>query len=289
MRLAHINVATEKSRRALHRILHGVLVGLITVMVAGCGIPLPGGGQLPVQIPGVPSDLGDLAGLMSELGIPDLSSLANVPGLEAFGGLQTPPGAISFQGPLEMSITAGQPIPATDIRLVEAESGADAAQFEIAGLRAPRRLGDSLDFDGVWPGISGVSYHLRLRVYQIGNGQVRAAGVHRFVIENIAPQVANVNVEGAGGTTYSFPHTVTSGVGEQFPGMTLGYRGQEDRGASLTGLPDGEYPYRKMGDSVEWAGLLTPNIPVVYHLRLLYYQDANATVGGVVTISLPGP
>lgn len=290
MRLAHINMAIGKpQRRTLHMTLHALMIGLITLMVTGCSIPLPGTGQLPVEIPGVPSDWGDLAGLMGELGIPDLSSLANVPGLEAFGGLQTPPGAISFQGPLEMSISAGQPIPATDMRLVQAESGADAAQFEIAGMRAPRRLGDSLDFDGVWPGISGVSYHLRLRVYQIGNGQVRAAGVHRFVIENIAPQVANVDVENAGGATFSFPHTVTSNTGELFPGMTLGYRGQEDRGANLSGLPEGEYPYRKLGDSVEWAGQLTPNIPVVYHLRLLYYQDANATVGGVVTIALPGP
>ena len=290
MRLVPIKmVIGQPQRRTLHKILHVMLIGLVTLIVTGCNIPVPGVGQLPVEIPGVPTDLGDLAGLLGDLGIPDLSSFANVPGLEAFGGLQTPPGAISFQGPVEMSIGAGQPIPATDIRLISAESGADAAQFEIAGLRAPRRLGDSLDFDGAWPGISGVSYQLRLRVYQIGNGEVRAAGVHRFVIENIAPQMANVDVENAGGTTFSFPHTVTSNAGELFPGMTLGYSGQEDRGANLRGLPEGEYPYRKMGDSVEWAGLLTPNIPVVYHLRLLYYQDANATVGGVVTISLPGP
>jgi hypothetical protein len=203
-------------------------------------------------------------------------------------GLQTPPGAIAFQGPLELALTAGQTIVGTDIRFVEAESGADAAQFEIAGLVAPRRIGDSLDFDGGWPGINGVSYNLRLRLYQIGNGQVRAAGVQRLVIENIAPQEANVDVE-SGGHILRFPHSVTAEPGESFAGMALGYAGQESRGATLTGLPDGEYPYRKLGDSVEWQGYLAPNIAVVYHLRLLYYQDANATVGGVAVVSLPGP
>jgi hypothetical protein len=71
--------------------------------------------------------------------------------------------------------------------------------------------------------------------------------------------------------------------------MSLGYAWRDERGAELSGLPAGEYPYRKLGDSVEWAGQLTSDIPVVYHLRLLYYQEANATVGGVVIVTLPGP
>lgn len=281
MRLAHIKMKLHTGRGWLATLI-------VALLLSGCGLPVPLPTQLPVEIPGVPNDWGQLAGLMSELGIPDLSTLANVPGLEALGGLQTPPGAIAFQGPVEMALTAGQTIPGTDIRFVQAEAGASAAQFEIAGLRAPRQLGDSLDFDGAWPGMGGVTLHLRLRVYQISNGSVRAAGVQRLVIENIAPVGENVNVE-AGGTLFRFPHTVTTATGQNFPGMTLGYAGQDERGATLRGLPEGEYPYRKMGDSVEWAGRLTPNIPVVYHLRLLYYQEANATVGGVVIVSLPGP
>jgi hypothetical protein len=283
-KLMHSNINMWMKARLLP-----VLLTLCVVMpAAGCTLPVPLPTQLPVEIPGVPRDLSELQGLLGEWGIPDLSSLADVPGLEVLGDLQTPAGAIAFQGPLDLALSAGQSIPGTDIRFVRAESGADAAQFEIAQLSAPRRLGDSLDFDGAWPGIGGVSYHLRLRVYQIGNGQVRAAGVHRVIIEQIAPQAAAVNLE-ADGHSLTFPHTVTSNAGQHFPGMTLGYSGQDDRGAVLVGLPDGEYPYRKLGDSVEWAGRLTPQIPVVYHLRLLYYQEANATVGGVAIISLPGP
>ncbi len=151
MRLAHTDLATWCRRRAWP----SLLCALIALALTGCGI------QLPVNIPGVPSDLGELTGLLEELGIPDLSALGNVPGLEALGAVQTPPGAIAFQGPVEFGLSAGQIIAGTDIRFVQAEAGADAAQFEIAGLRAPRRLGDSLDFDGSWPGTRGVSYQLR--------------------------------------------------------------------------------------------------------------------------------
>jgi hypothetical protein len=289
----YIKLALTKRALPRHSVRRVILrIGmacLVAVMVVGCALPLPG--ELPVQIPGVPSEWSELQGLLGELGIPDLSDLTNVPGLEEFSPLQTPPGAIAFQGPLELALNTGESVPGTDLLFVGAEAGADAAHFEIAGMRAPRRLGDSLDFDGAWPGVSGVTYHVRLRIYQIGNNRARAAGVQRLVIENVAPQRAEVDLEdeGTDEALLRFPHSVTTAAGGTFPGMTLGYAGQEARGAILTGLAEGEYPYRKIGDSVEWAGLLRQNIPVVYHLRVLYYQDANATVGGVVIVSLPRP
>lgn len=292
MKLAHIDFAQKMYRRTslLFRRKLMPIVGLLALvlMLAGCNLPVQLPTTLPVEIPGVPKDLGELQGMLGELGIPDLSELSNVPGLDALSGLQTPPGAIAFQGPLDMALTVGQTIPGTDIRFVSAEAGATSAQFEIAGLRAPRQLGDSLDFDGTWPGASGVTYHLRLRVYQISNGQARAAGVQRVVIANVSPQVSNVTVEGRG-YVMRFPHSVTANAGSTFAGMTLGYSGQDSRGAILQGLAEGQYPYRKLGDSVEWKGLLTPEIPVEYQLRMLFYQEANATVGGVAIISLPGP
>lgn len=288
----HTNLVHSSLVHFLRRVLRGGILGLWTLSVAlvltGCSLPISLPTELPVEIPGVPRDLGELQGLLGDLGIPDLSSLSNVPGLEDFGGLQTPVGAIAFQGPVEMALTAGQTIPGTDIRFVSAESGADVAQFEIAGLRAPRRIGDSLDFDGAWPGTNGVTYHLRMRLYRFGNAQWRAAGVQRLVIENVSPQVASGGSD-ASKQNLRFPHTATTAAGALFAGITFGYAGQDDRGAILTGLPEGEYPYRKLGDSVEWSGMLTPNIPVVYHLRVLYYQNANATIGGVVIVSLPRP
>jgi hypothetical protein len=267
--------------------LHGVVAVLLALLLTGCGVqlPIPLPEQLPVEMPGIPSNWQELQGMMGDLGLPDLSQLSNVPGLDALGVLQTPPGGIALQGPVEMGLEAGTRIPGTGILFVGVTDGNATAQFEIDSLRASRRVGDSLDFDGSWPGTSGMTYQLRLRIYNIGRGQVRAAGVHRLVVENVQPQVASVEI---GNNTLRFPHSVTVGVGEQFPGMTLGYDRQDERGAALTGLPQDEYPYRKVGDSVEWEGRLRADLPVEYHLRMLYYQETNATLGGVVIVSLPG-
>ncbi len=270
--------------------LHGVVAVLLALLLTGCGVqlPMPLPEQLPAdmpEIPGIPSNWQELQGMMGDLGLPDLSQLGNVPGLDALGALQTPPGGIAFQGPVEMGLEAGTRIPGTDIFFVGVTDGNAAAQFEIDSLRASRRVGDSLDFDGAWPGTSGITYQLRLRIYNIGRGQVRAAGVHRLVVENVQPQMSSVEM---GSNTLRFPHSVTVDAGEQFSGMTLGYERQDERGAALAGLPQDEYPYRKVGDSVEWEGRLRADLPVEYHLRMLYYQETSATLGGIVVVSLPG-
>ena len=250
------------------------------LLVAGCSLPNPG--DLTRSLPALPTNLDEIEGLMQQFGLPDLSTLGDVPGLEALAGLETPPGALAFQGPLDVSLEPGQTIPATDMRLRSATG--DAAEFEIAGMTAPRRLGDSLDFDGVWPGVANVQYNLRLRVYYVAANQVRAAGVQRVVIGDVQPQAASVELRGEPAT---FAYMVAANTGDLFPGMTLGYAGQDTRGAVLTGLPEGEYPYRKLGDSVVWKGRLRADIEVEYQLRMLYYQDNSARIGGIALISLP--
>jgi hypothetical protein len=256
------------------------------MVMAGCTVTLPESvPQLPnlPSVPGLPADWGELQGMLGELGLPDLSRLGDVPGLEALASLAVPTGALAFQGPLELGLEPGQAIRGTDIRLVR--GGADGGEFEIAGLRAVRRLGDSLDFDGPWPGMQGVTYHLRLRVYRLTDGGVRAAGVQRVVIENVQPQRAAVTLPRE---ALRFPITVGANVGEDFAGLTLGYVGQDaTRGAQLRGLPDGEYPYRKIGDSIDWQGRLRADIAIEYQLRMLYYQPSNARIGGVVLVALP--
>lgn len=258
------------------------------LLLAGCGlIPLPD--TLPVdpgrinELPGVPGNMDEVEDLMRDLGLPDLSRLADVPGLDALPQLDTPPGAVVFQGPLDEVVEPGERVLGSDIELVEVNG--DVAIFRIDDLRAERRIGDSLDFDGSWPNLEGVTYSLRLRVYRVNSSQVRAAGVHRLTIANAAPQPADVNL---GDDAMRFPYTVSAAPNGQFPGLTFGYAGVDERGAVLTGLGDDEYPYRKIGDSVTWQGYVRADLPVEYHLRMLYYQDDSARVGGVVLISLPG-
>ena len=272
------------------RSLVGLLL-LLSLLLGACSAPeMPKLPELPAlpempdlsQLPGIPESLRDLPNLLTDLGLPDLSSVANLPGVESLPALQTPPGAISFSGPTEWPLNIGDRIPGTDIVL---SSVSDAgAEFQIAGMRSVRVVGDSLDFDGDLASISGVTYNLRLRLYYIGSNSVRAAGVQRLLIRDIQPQKADVTL---GGMTMKLPFTVNVSNGEAIAGTTLGYAGMQERGGQITGLPEGDYPFLKIGDSISWKGYLRPDIPIEYNLRMIYYDANRAQVGGIVTLALP--
>jgi len=235
------------------------------------------------ELPGIPSILRQLPGIVEELGLPDLSQIANLPDLDDLPFFQNPPpGSIIYNGPTEKRIDQGQRIPGTDIELIAIEG--DQAEFRIAGLRSLRTIGDSLDFDGGWPGTTDTEYYLRLRIYRIGNDNIRVAGVHQLVVRNVQPFVAQPSMQRF---TLKFPFTTNANIHENFTGTTYGYIGQDSRGGQIAGLPADEYPYRKLGDSIRWQGFIRPDLPVVYNIRLLLYNDESARVGGTVTIELP--
>lgn len=256
-----------------------VLTILVLVLaLAGCS--LPGLGDLPVEIPANPA-IPNLDQLR-DLGLPDLSNIPNLPQISDLPVLNVGDNAIAFAGPTERKIGVGESIPGTDIVLTGIGEG--GAEFQIAGMRALRRVGDSLDFDGNWPGIGGVAYNLRLRVYLLGEDSVRAAGVHRLVVEGIAPQEQSVTPQG---TTLKIPYAASANRGEGLKGNTLGYVGSAERGAEFSGLPAGDFPYRKVGDSLNWQGYLRPDIPIEYNMRVVFYNDASVQVGGIATVQLP--
>jgi len=216
--------------------------------------------DIPLEIPdwpGIPATLRQLPDLIEDLNLPDLSEITNLPQLEDLPFLQNPPpGAIIYNGPLERKIDKGQKIVGTDIELVAIEG--DQAEFHIAGLRSFRTVGDSLDFDGKWSAMADMEYYVRLRIYRVGDA-----------------------------FTLKFPFTTNAGIDEKFSGMTYGYMGQDSRGGQISGLPTDEYPYRKLGDSIRWHGFIRPDLPVIYNIRLLFYNDESARIGGTVTIELP--
>lgn len=273
-----------------HRLALPLLL-IIALLLSACSAPeLPEMPQIPElpsipdlsQLPGIPESLRELPDLLGQLGLPDLSAIPNLPQLEDLPGLQTPPGAIVFNGPTERSIAIGDRLPGTDIVLSGVSPA--GAEFQIAGLRSVRAMGDSLDFDGAWPSASNVDYNLRMRIYYIGDTYVRAAGVHRFVVHNVQPVEENVTLSG---NTMKFPFTAGVTPGGMIAGTTLGYAGQDDRGGQITGLPAGDYPYRKIGDSMVWKGYVRSDIPAEFNIRMLYYDANGARVGGVVTLAIP--
>lgn len=265
----------------------------MAVILSGCGFgDLPEVPKIPEMpdlpnIPGMPQSLDELSeqlpGILDELQLPDLSEIANLPDLTALPLTTTEPGAIVFQGPTEKQIRVGQRLPGTDIELVSVDD--QGANFRIAGFNARRSVGDSLDFDGGWPGVEGITYTVRLRVYRVGTESVRAAGVHQMIVRNIDP-VAGPAPQHDG--YIMLPFTIAAGAGEQLKGLTLGYAGASDRGGELTGLSQDEYPFRKIGDSLEWEGSLRSDIPVRYSLRVLYYDADGIRVGGTVSLYLQG-
>ncbi len=266
-----------------------LILALLMTFLAGCSREdLPSLPKLPVtapklsDLPGIPKALSNLPGLLEELGLPDLSQIANLPKLEDLPGLQTPPGAQAFNGPMDRAIKIGERVPGTDLVLTAING--ENADFQIAGLHSVRTLGDSLDFDGAWPGLSGTTYSLRLRIYRVGSDNVRAAGVNRLVISNLQP---TPDSQTPTGFTIKFPFTGSVAAGETLPGTTVGYVGTGDRGGQLSGLPQSDYPYRKVGDSITWAGHIRADIPASYNLRMLLYSAERAQVGGIVTLALP--
>jgi hypothetical protein len=75
--------------------------------------------------------------------------------------------------------------------------------------------------------------------------------------------------------------------GDTIAGTTYGYLGRYERGAQLSGVPQEQYPYRAVGDSIEWEGTLRPGIGARYDLRMLVYGVDSMRVGGVATLHLP--
>lgn len=253
---------------------------ICTLLLSGCSLLE----DLPIEVPGNPSlpDLNDLPDLARDLGLPDLSEIPNLPQVSDLPGLSVDEDTLVLAGPTERRIGLGERLFGTDIELVAL--GDEGAEFRINGLRTIRKVGDSLDFDGGWPGLNGVSYTLRLRLYLLGGDSVRAAGVQRLVVDNVAPQAAPVNL---GESTLAIPYSGSAGLDSTLKGLTYGYAGLGDRGAEIIGLDVDEFPFRKIGDSLVWEGLLRPDLPVRYSLRVLFYNESLIQVAGVATVALP--
>lgn len=277
----------------MYRIIVIALSLFMLQITTGCGfVDVPTVPEIPElpdlpDIPGLPQSFDELAeqvpGLLEDLELPDLSQIPGLPELSDLPGVSNEPGVLTLQGPTERNIAIGERIPGTDIELASVSE--QGATFLIAGLNAQRTRGDSLDFSGPWPGINGVDYTLRLRIYRIGNGNVRAAGVHRMIIRDIQP---TPGAAPQGENFVRLPYSVSADNDRRFKGMLLGYLGSTDRGAEITGLAADEYPFRKIGDSILWEGTLRSDIPVRYNARLLFYGEQNARIGGTVSLYLPG-
>ena len=83
------------------------------------------------------------------------------------------------------------------------------------------------------------------------------------------------------------PYTGIATPGSQLNGTTFGYVGQTDQGAEISGIPSGDFPFRKTGDSLRWQGMLRPDLPGHFELRVVNYAENSIQVAGIVSLQLP--
>ena len=202
-----------------------------------------------------------------------LSACSFIPGFSGGGGDS---GTISFDGATENGLAPGEMIPGTNIRFI-GDTG-DGAEVSINDQRAIKKVGDSLDWNGtVAP---GVDVSMPQRIVLITNERLQTVGTVRVKVSGVNPQPGPMP---AGGRyTYKVGSGATVRKGDRVPGTTLIYRGKTDEGAQFEGT--GDYPYRRIGDSVTWQGQLAPGVYLDTTLRVGAYTDDIVTLAGLATI-----
>jgi hypothetical protein len=201
------------------------------------------------------------------------SACAFIPGVN--GGSS---GTLSFDGATEHGLRAGETIPGTNIRFV-GDTG-DGAEVTINDQRAIKKVGDSLDWKGtVAP---GVDVSMPQRIVLISNDRLQTVGTVRVTVAGVNPQPGSVPTGGR--YTYKVGSGATVRKGDRVPGTTLVYRGKADEGAQFEGT--GDYPFRRIGDSVTWQGQIVPGVYLDTTLRVGAYTDDIVTLAGLATITV---
>ncbi len=198
------------------------------------------------------------------------------------GGCLVQPGApstrLSYTLPTTLTVKAGQALAGTDIIYQKMEG--DNARVLIKGQPATKRKGDSVDWKG--SPMSGVAVDMRLRVVWYTEEELRLAGTVKVSVDEVDPKAGTLRTT----SPLHFTGPVAYGVakGARIPGTTLYYEGQTEEGAQLGGL--GEYPFRKMGDSILWEGQLRPGVYIRLDVRAVQFDDRSLRVAGLVNLWL---
>jgi len=179
-----------------------------------------------------------------------------------------------------ITVLVGETVPGTNI-LYQGRSD-KGAHVLIDGLEAHKRVGDSLDWSG--SPIEGVTVDLTLRVVRYTAQSLTLVGVSDVTVEDAQPRVASIV------TTSPIKYSGVVGYGvavnSVIPGTVVRYEGPADEGAQL-GSVEG-YPYRKVGDSINWEGMLRDDVYISLAVRVAQFDEKGMRVAGTVTLWL-GP
>jgi hypothetical protein len=183
---------------------------------------------------------------------------------------------LPYAGPVEIAVQRGEFLPGTDIQyLGETERG---AQVLIGDAQASKEIGDSLDWEGQMVG--QVSVDQTLRVIFFTEQTLQTAGTVRVVVSDPMPTTGPADVEAP--VHFKLPIGYRVDQGQAIPGTPITYLGQAEEGAEL-GNVEG-YPYRKLGDSIQWEGRLRDGIWLQLNARTAFVTEERLDIVGTADL-----
>ena len=194
-------------------------------------------------------------------------------------GTPTPINTMSYDAPVSLTIKTGSLLPGTSISY-SGKSDTGAAKILLAGLLAPKQIGDTVDWEGT--PVPNVKVRLNTRVLTFDDQSITLAGTAHIEIANI--KVQSGGTPGAAVIEFSAPVTFSLKTNEAIPGSLVTYAGSSPNGAQFLGLEG--YAYRKQLDSLQYVGHLASKVYLKLDLRVLSFSDSGAVVGGTATIRI---
>jgi hypothetical protein len=196
-----------------------------------------------------------------------------------------PQNTLTYTGPMEKSVPAGSFLPRTNIKYVGVTPD-KTAEVNISGQRAFKRIGDSLEWKGSF--LNGVEVQLRDRILWYSDQRLQLVGTIGLTIDNVSPKPSPIPQISDKSTPNLIVHKVPVIYqvkrGEAIPGTNLIYQGKTEKGVQLAGLPNDEYPYRLVGDTISWQGQIRPQVYLDLLLRTVAYNDNNLDLTGWATV-----
>ncbi len=206
-----------------------------------------------------------------------LLGCSNLPFLSS--STPVPSDTLTYDAPVSLSIKVGTLLPGTSISY-NGKSATGAANVLLAGLVAPKQIGDTVDWEGT--PAPNVNLKLNTRVATFDDQSITLVGTGHVQVAKV--QVQPGGTPGTAALEFNSPVTYSLKKDEMIPGTLLTYAGSTPDGAQFLGL-DG-YPYRKQLDSLQYVGRLNPKVYLKFDLRLISFNDTTAVVGGTVNIRI---
>jgi hypothetical protein len=190
-----------------------------------------------------------------------------------------PANTLAYDAPVSLNIKTGTLLPGTTISY-NGKSATGAANILIAGLLAPKQMGDTVDWQGM--PVPTVQVRLNTRVATFDEQSITLVGTGHIEIPNF--KIQSGGTPGTALLELNAPVTFSLKKDEMIPGTLVTYAGSTPNSAQFLGI-DG-YPYRKQLDSLQYVGRLNPKVYVKFDLRVISFTDTGAVVGGTVNIRI---